>query len=91
MLNTKLTTWALGLSTALSFLFCVVFGLVTPRRIGMQQFLEMMLPGFAWLTWSGFLLGLLESFLYGVYAGLIFCPIYNLLNRRWGADTTRPG
>ena len=46
---------------------------------GMQQFLEMVLPAFKWLTWWGFLLGLLESFLYGVYAGLVFCPIYNLL------------
>ncbi|EMJ4931643.1 hypothetical protein P9775_006786 [Pseudomonas aeruginosa] len=23
------------------------------------------------------------SFLYGAYAGLVFCPIYNVLHRRW--------
>ena len=32
-------------------------------------------------------LGLIESFLYGVYAGLVFVPIYNFLTRRWDAPT----
>lgn len=50
----------------------------------MRQFLKMLLPAFEWLTWWGFLLGLVESFLYGVYPGVVFCPIYNLLHRRWG-------
>lgn len=85
MLNTRLVTWTLGLSVAVTFLICVAYGLVTPQSLGMQQFLEMMLPAFRWLTWWGFLLGLAESFLYGVYAGLLFCTIYNLLYRRWGA------
>ncbi|MHB1234003.1 MAG: DUF5676 family membrane protein [Burkholderiales bacterium] len=43
-----------------------------------------MLPAFKWLTWWGFLLGLVESFLYGVYAGLVYVPIYNFLQRCWG-------
>ena len=89
MLNTKLVTWALGLFTAISFLVCVAYGLVVPHGLGMQQFLEMVLTAFKWLTWWGFLLGLLESFLYGVYAGLVFCPIYNLLYRRWGGPASR--
>jgi hypothetical protein len=83
MLNTRLVTWTLGLSTAISFLLCVAYGLATPQSLGMRQFLEMMLPAFEWLTWWGFLLGLVESFLYGVYAGLVYCPIYNMLYRRW--------
>lgn len=28
--------------------------------------------------------GVIESFLSGVYAGLVFVPIYNFLTRRWG-------
>ncbi|WP_137390378.1 DUF5676 family membrane protein [Rhodoligotrophos defluvii] len=87
MLNTRLVTWALSLWTAITFVVCVVYGLVTPQSLGMQQFLEMVLPAFKWLTWWGFLLGLAESFLYGAYAGLVFCPVYNLLQRRWGAQT----
>jgi hypothetical protein len=32
------------------------------------------------------LIGLLESFLYGVYAGLVYTTIYNALARRWAAS-----
>ena len=85
MLNTRLVAWALGISAAISFVFCVIYGLVTPQSLhSMSGFLEMMLPAFKWLTWWGFLLGLVESFLYGAYAGLVYCPIYNWLYRRWG-------
>jgi hypothetical protein len=63
----------------------VIYGLVTPAAAhGMQTVLEQVLPAFRWLTWWGFLLGLAESFLYGAYVGLLFCPIYNWLDRRWG-------
>jgi hypothetical protein len=61
-----------------------------PESLHMHEFLELILPAFKWLTWLGFLLGLLESFVFGVYAGLVFVPIYNVVNRRWGsppADT----
>jgi len=85
MLNTKLVTWALGIWAAISFVVCVIYGLVTPQSLHMGEFLEMVLPAFKWLTWWGFLLGLVESFLYGAYAGLVYCPIYNWLHRRWGA------
>ena len=85
MLNTKLVSWALGLFAGVTFIVCVIYGLVTPQSLHMHEFLEQILPAFKWLTWWGFLLGLIESFLYGVYAGLVFCPIYNALHRRFGA------
>ncbi len=85
MLNTKLVTWSLGIWTSITFLVCVLYGLVTPQSLHMGELLEQFLPAFRWLTWWGFLLGLVESFLYGIYAGLVFCPIYNWLYRRWGA------
>ena len=84
MLNVKLVCWALGLWGASMFVSCVVYGLVTPQSLHMHEFLEQVLPAFKWLTWWGFLLGLVESFLYGVYAGLVYVPIYNFLKRRWG-------
>jgi hypothetical protein len=84
MLDTKLITWALGLFAAVTFVVCVIFGLVTPESLHMRAFLEQVLPGFRWLTWWGFLLGLVESFLYGAYTGLVFCPIYNALHRHFG-------
>ena len=85
MLNTKLVTWALAIWTSIAFVVCVLYGLVTPQSLQMSAFLEQILPAFKWLTWWGFLLGLIESFLYGAYAGLVFCPVYNWLHRRWGA------
>lgn len=87
MLNTQLVCWALGLWSAITFVVCVIWGLVTPQSLHMHEFLEMVLPAFKWLTWGGFLLGLAESFLYGAYAGFVFAPIYNWLHRRWGDAT----
>ena len=84
MLNIKLIAWALGLSGAVSFVVCVLFGLITPQSLHMHVFLQQVLPGFRWLTWWGFLLGLVESFLYGVYAAIVYVPIYNWLTKRFG-------
>jgi antibiotic biosynthesis monooxygenase (ABM) superfamily enzyme len=85
MLNVKIVTWSLGIFTAISFVLCVAYGVIAPANLHMAPFLEMVLPAFKWLTFGGFCMGLIESFLYGVYAGLVFVPIYNLLARRWGA------
>jgi hypothetical protein len=45
--------------------------------------LEQLQPGFKWLTLSGFLTGLVESFLYGAYASLVYVPAYNFFARRF--------
>ncbi|REJ76296.1 MAG: hypothetical protein DWQ47_11855 [Acidobacteria bacterium] len=84
MLNIKLVSWSLGVFAAISFVLCVIYGLVTPESIHMHEFLEMALPAFEWLSFWGFMLGLVESFLFGAYAGIVFVPIYNLLYRVWG-------
>ncbi|NNE66403.1 MAG: hypothetical protein HKN33_07530 [Pyrinomonadaceae bacterium] len=84
MLNMKIVSWSLGLFAAISFVLCVIYGLVTPESVHMHEFLEMALPAFRWLTFWGFLLGLVESFLFGAYAGIVFVPIYNFLFKRWG-------
>lgn len=84
MLNWKIVSWSLGLTLAVSFVLCVIWGLVTPDSVHMHEFLELVLPAFRWLTWWGFLLGLVESFLWGFYFGIVFVPIHNWLYRRWG-------
>lgn len=88
MLDIRATTWALSTFTALSFVLCVLFGLVTPDALHMRTFLETVLPAFRWLSAGSFLLGLVESFLWGAYIGLVFTPIYNLFNRRAAARST---
>jgi hypothetical protein len=84
MLNLNVVTSTLGISTAFTFVFCVAYGLAVPESLHMHVFLEQVLPGFEWLSWSAFAIGLVESFLYGVYAGLVYVPVYNFLQRRWG-------
>ncbi len=85
MLKLKVVCLSAGLWAAVSFIVCVAWGLVTPESLHMHAFLELILPAFKWLTWWAFLLGLLESFVFGVYVGLVFVPIYNAVNRRWGS------
>ena len=83
MLNIKVVTWSLAIWTTFTFVFCVLYGLVTPSSIRMSTFLQQVLPGFEPNSWRGFGIGLIESFLYGAYAGLVYVPIYNFLHRKW--------
>jgi hypothetical protein len=83
MLNIKVVTWSLAIWTAFMFVFCVVYGLLTPSGVHMYAFLQQVLPGFESLSWRGFLVGLIQSFLYGAFAGLVYVPIYNFLQRKW--------
>jgi hypothetical protein len=80
-LSVKVMTWSLGTFTAITFILCVAYGLVVPAALHMSQLLEMALPGFHWLSAGGVVIGLVESFLYGVYGGLVFTPIYNFFVR----------
>ncbi len=84
MLNIRVLTWSLATFTTFSYVVCVVYGLIVPESLHMVQFLEITLPGFKWLTLGTFLIGLVESFLYGVYAGLVYTPIYNFYHQKWG-------
>ncbi len=83
MLNIKVVSWALATTALISFLVCVSYGLAVPDSLHMHGFLEQVLPGFKWLTLQGFFIGLVESFLYGAYAGLVYVPIYNFFARRF--------
>ena len=67
---------SLGLFLAITYLLCVGFDLLFPGQAMYQTWLRL-LPGFTWLTWPSFLLGLVESFAYGWYVALIFGPLFN--------------
>jgi hypothetical protein len=83
----KLTivTWALALTSATLYLLCIAYGLTNPAAGHMREFLTIALPGFEWLTLKGFGIGLVKSFLYGALLGLVYVPIYNGLQRRFGS------
>ncbi len=79
-----------GLILAISYTLCVAFGLAAPESLRMYKAWEPLLPGFEWLTIGGFLLGLVESFLYGLYIAALYVPLYNPLSRRFGRLDARP-
>lgn len=83
MLSLRVVAWSLATATTVSYLLCILFMLIAPESLHMHAFLEQVLPGFRWLTLRGFLTGLVESFLYGAYAGLLYVPAYNFFWRRW--------
>ncbi len=72
---------ALSVFFAITFMLCVIWGLLTPQSMHMHQAWAPLLPGFHWISFPGFLIGLAEAYLYGWYAALLFVPLYNLFNR----------
>jgi hypothetical protein len=73
---------SLGAFLSITYVLCVGFDLLFPGAAMYQTWLRL-LPGFTWLTWPSFLLGLVESFAYGWYVALIFGPLFNLFARWW--------
>ncbi|MFV1878083.1 DUF5676 family membrane protein [Nioella sp.] len=73
--------WALSLFLALTFLICVAFDLMFPGY-AMYEAWAGLLPGFVWLTPAGFVIGLVETFLYGWYVALIFGGLFNAIANR---------
>ncbi|GMQ90630.1 MAG: hypothetical protein BMS9Abin10_1030 [Gammaproteobacteria bacterium] len=72
---------ATSLLLAITFILCVAFDLLFPDYAMFESWREL-LPGFEWLSWKSFLLGLVEIYGYGWYATLIWVPIYNAVARR---------
>ena len=81
-LELKVMTWSGGLFGTVTFVACVVYGLIVPAAFHASPLLEQLLPGFRWLTPGSFLLGLVETLVYGAYAGAVFSLIHNAVLRR---------
>ncbi|HUP21621.1 MAG TPA: hypothetical protein VNB06_01620 [Thermoanaerobaculia bacterium] len=90
MFHLKVWMWSLGIASMASFVLCVVWGLVTTEALHMHEFLEQVLPGFTWLTPASFVLGFIESFLWGAYAAIVFVPLHNFFHRRWATPRATP-
>ena len=81
MSNTsRMSVFPLGMSIAtffaITYILCISYGVLVSSQ-GMHQLFPMVLPGFQWITWSSFLLGLVLVFAYGWCVALVFVPIYN--------------
>lgn len=82
----RIPVLALGLSLgaflATTYVLCVLFDLWFPGR-AMHGLWVPLLPGFTWLTWPSFFVGLVESLGYGWYVALVFGPLYNFFAARF--------
>ena len=79
-MNQRMSLLAVGHATSLlltiSFVLCVGFDFLFPEH-AMYQSWQNLLPGFEWISWKSFFLGVIETYAYGWYAALIWVPIYN--------------
>ncbi len=76
---------ATSLLLAISFALCVGFDLLLPEH-AMYGTWQKLLPGFEWLSWKSFFLGLIEAYGYGWFFALIWVPIYNFVTLRGGQE-----
>lgn len=88
-LSVKTVGLSLGILLAVTYTLCVVWDLVFPGW-AMYQVWQRLLPGFGWSA-IGFLIGLVETVLYGFYVAVIFVPVYNFLQRREAATEIEQG
>ena len=72
---------SLGIFLSITYILCISFDLLFPK-FAMYPVWIKLLPGFKWLSWQSFFLGLIETFVYGWYAAVIFVPLHNFFQRK---------
>ena len=84
-MNTRISLTAVGHATSIflatTFALCVAFDLLLPEH-AMYSAWQNLLPGFEWISWKSFLIGLIEAYGYGWYFTLIWVPLYNVFAAR---------
>jgi hypothetical protein len=74
-LDWKVLGSATACALGVGYVLCVAYDLVFGAEM-YRAWMEL-LPGFRWISWGSFALGLLEVLVYGVFFGLVFAPLYN--------------
>ena len=72
---------SLGSFFVITYTLCVLYGLLV-SEVGMHQLLALLLPGFTWITWPSFFLGLVWSFAFGWYVAVVIAPLFNFFAAR---------
>lgn len=84
-MNKRISLLAVGYATSLflslSFTLCVAWDLLLPE-MAMYRTWQALLPGFEWLSWKSFLLGVVEAYGYGWCFALVWVPLYNFFVAR---------
>jgi len=60
----------------------VLLGVLFPNWWVMQKAYALLLPGFTFISWGAFFVGLVESFIGGFLTAVLFVPIYNFFLSR---------
>lgn len=87
-LSVEAVGWSTSLFFLVTYLLCIAAAAFLPGWKWHEPWLQFF-PGFEWLTITGFLIGLGESFLYGWYVAVIFVPLYNFFVRWRARDSIR--
>lgn len=69
--------WTLAVFSAVVFTLDMLLGALLPNWWVMQKAWELLLPGFTFISWGTFFLGLVESFIGGFLTAVLLVPIYN--------------
>jgi hypothetical protein len=80
--------WSLSVFAVLTYSLCIALMFVIPDR-GLHKPWLQFLPFFDGLSFSSFLIGLAEVFVYSWYIALVFAPIYNFFAARSSAALNR--
>jgi len=79
---------AMAATLGIGYILCVTYDLALGAQ--MYRTWVALLPGFRWISWTSFGLGLLETIAYGIFFGLVFAPLYNFfLVKVWKHETPR--
>ena len=81
--------WTLAVFSAVVFTLDVLLGALFPNWWVMQKAWELLLPGFIFISWGTFFLGLMESFIGGFLTAVLFVPIYNYFVSREAPQTAQ--
>jgi len=69
----------LSLFLMITYVVCVIYGLLGFQQ-GIHQLLFQIIPGFTWITWPSFFIGLFWNFVWGWYIALVFAPLFNFFS-----------
>jgi len=79
-MNTNISLRAVGHASGflltIFFTLCVIFDLIFPSY-AMHSAWHILLPGFEWISFGSYLLGAIETYLYGWLFALIWVPLYS--------------
>lgn len=81
-LNIKVVSLSLALVFAIVFIICFIWDILIPRY-AMIPAGTVWLPGYTGINFVGFIIGLVETFLYGLGLGALYVWIHNWLSKKF--------